>query len=144
MAPLIAYFARSRWFSLLCLAVLAGALALPPEGLPGPGCQFKEWTHLPCLGCGMTRSFIGMAHLDLLRAALYHPVGIPLFLLTLGAAVLLPAPRALRARVEAWVLARPRLMNWLSVGLLVVFSLYGFGRMLWGLEMLRTGRPLAW
>lgn len=144
MAPFFAYLARARWFSLFCVAVVAGALALPPGGLPGPGCQFKEWTGLPCLGCGMTRSFIGMAHLDLARAALYHPLGIPLFLLALGGGLLLAFPRSARERVAAWTLARPRLMNVASVALLLAFTLYGFGRILWGLEMLRLGRPLAW
>ena len=85
MVAVLTEVLRSKWASIACLAVVVLALVLPPQGFVLPGgkplemCQFKMLTHLPCPGCGLTRSFIGMAHLDLARAARFHPLGLVLF-----------------------------------------------------------------
>src|SRR5437588_12182829 len=118
-------FLGSKWASITCLAVVVLALVLPPQGFEFPGgkpvpmCQFKIMTHLPCPGCGLTRSFIGMAHLDPARAARFHPLGLVLFPLTVFLAALLPLPGWRRQRLAAWIEARSLPFNialWTLVG----------------------------
>lgn len=58
-------------------------VALPGMGSPLPElCHLKRLLHVPCPGCGLTRSFIAMGHFDLFAAAAYNIAGIPLFLIT--------------------------------------------------------------
>lgn len=77
-----------------CAIVVGLAMSMSIEGgervaLPGMGSNLPELCHLkrvfkiPCPGCGLTRSFISMGHFNLLAAASYNVIGIPLFLLTL-------------------------------------------------------------
>lgn len=89
-----------------------------------PGCLFRRLTGLPCLLCGMTRSFAATSHGLLAEALRYHLLGPPLFCLvtalTLGLFLerltgreLVPRPRedswwkinaaALALLVGAWV-----------------------------------------
>ena len=50
-----------------------------------PPCGFLYLTSLPCPGCGLTTSFAHMARLQITSAAIAHPLGVPLFLLTCAA-----------------------------------------------------------
>lgn len=79
---------------ILCAIVVGLAMSMSIEGsekvaLPGMQstlpelCHLKRVFHVPCPGCGLTRSFISMGHFNLLAAASYNVMGIPLFLLTL-------------------------------------------------------------
>jgi hypothetical protein len=45
-------------------------------------CLFKQMTHLPCVFCGMTRSFTLIGQGKLLESISYHWLGIPVYLLT--------------------------------------------------------------
>lgn len=144
MGVFFAVLFRSRWTSAICLAVVVTALVLPLNGFGVPACQFKMLTRVPCFGCGLTRSFVGMAHLNPARAAFFHPGGVPLFLLVLFLAGLLPAPTATRERLAAWAEEKGRLLTYLSVGMLAFFVLFGIGRMLYVLALLRNGRPSPW
>jgi len=137
LAPCI----RSRWVSVVCLAVVALALALPPDGLGLPLCQFRAITGIPCLGCGLTRSFIGMAHLDVMRAGFYNPAGVALFPLICFLAALLPSPAARRERIARWVEGRAVLWNWIGGLVIAVFIINGFARVWW---VLTSGRPSPW
>jgi hypothetical protein len=75
---------RFSIFSVLCGATLALSFALPlPRdgailGLPSL-CPFHNWTGIPCPGCGMTRSFVSLAHGQIGAAFEYHPLGPLLF-----------------------------------------------------------------
>jgi hypothetical protein len=144
MGTVIAYCLRSRWFSALCCVVVVLSFVLPPAGFGAPGCQFKAMTHLPCLGCGLTRSFIGVAHLDLGRAWHYHPVGIPLFLMAGLFAVLLPFGARVRERFAGWAERSQRPLNYAAIGVLAVFTLYGVGRMALCAALLQAGQPAPW
>ncbi|WP_373532715.1 DUF2752 domain-containing protein [Vampirovibrio sp.] len=58
-----------------------------PTGLFNPFsevsiCLFKQITHLPCVFCGMTRSFILIAQGRPLESIAYHWLGVPVYLLT--------------------------------------------------------------
>jgi Protein of unknown function (DUF2752) len=60
-------------------------VSLPGMTSPMPEmCHLKRTFHIPCPGCGLTRSFISMGHFDIPAAASFNVVGIPLFLLTLA------------------------------------------------------------
>lgn len=144
MGSLYAALIRSRWVSIIAAAVVALSLALPPSGFGISACQFKMMTHLPCFGCGLTRSFIGMAHLRPDRAVFYHPGGVPLFLLTVFLAGLLPLSRERRARLGRWAEECSRPLNYFSVALLVLFVCFGVGRMVFVAGLLREGRPSPW
>lgn len=84
---------RNEWtMLLLSVVVLSASLAFEcsPDGhvrlpattveLPGV-CVWKRTTGMDCPGCGLTRSFVSMAHGDLTAAVHYHPFGVVLFLL---------------------------------------------------------------
>jgi hypothetical protein len=69
------------WFAGAALA-LAALLPLPGRGriagLPST-CPFYHLTGLPCPGCGLTRSFVCLAHGHWREAFSYHPLGPVLF-----------------------------------------------------------------
>lgn len=53
---------------------------LPVIGMPLPElCYSRRMFQLDCPGCGLTRSFINLAHGDFARAWHFHPAGILLF-----------------------------------------------------------------
>ena len=76
--------------ALLACAVVAASAVLSVRGeehvivpvlnkaLPGT-CTFRRLTGLPCPGCGMTRSFISMAHGRLADAWRFNPAGVVFF-----------------------------------------------------------------
>jgi hypothetical protein len=89
---------RERWrrarphatLPLLALAVTAAALVLeaPDQehvalaGLRLPHtCVWRSTIGLPCAGCGLTRSFVALAHGEWSRAFAFHPLGPILFAL---------------------------------------------------------------
>ena len=77
----------------VCAVVLGLSIALhnAPDGRVSLGregssslpalCPFKRATGLDCPGCGMTRSFVAVGHLDLRSAWQYHRLGILLYAL---------------------------------------------------------------
>lgn len=141
MAAVLAYCFRNRWTSLLCLLALALAWALPEQGFAMPLCQFRVMTRLPCLTCGLTRSFAGMAHLDVVRAGFYHPAGVVLFPAAAALGALFPAPRRTREGLARWAEKRPRTWNYLAGALVALFVVNGAGRIVW---LLLSGRPSPW
>lgn len=82
-----------HWLLLIGAVVvvaLSAALNVRPEGrvgVPGvdtplPGvCSFRRWSGHPCPGCGLTRSFISLAHGEFGAAWSFNPAGILLFAL---------------------------------------------------------------
>lgn len=126
---------RTCWLAVLtgALGVLTTARMLTPS-LEGRGthvalglspCGFLAYTGLPCPTCGLTTAFAHLAH-GSLRASLHaHPLGLPLFALTL---LLVPAAlhHAIRARspvVEIGRLQVDRVALGLAVALLVSWVL---------------------
>lgn len=132
---------RRHWKVLLicgAMLLLAVALRLNSRGdvllpyMAGPplpsACLTRQLLHMDCPGCGMTRSFIAMAHGQASLASSYHRLGPVLFLyvllqLPLQAYVLLTGrtdrlvlqPRHAAAVIWAFVIAL-----WLNWGYNVV------------------------
>lgn len=77
-----------------------------------PGCLFHRITGIPCLLCGMTRSFAATAHGRLGEAFRLHLLGPPFFFLVLALTALLMAEYALSRRM----LPRPGARTWKYIG----------------------------
>ena len=80
---------RRVWPSTYFLAVLLLLPLLLPlphnnaiAGLPSI-CAFHDLTGLPCPGCGLTRSWVSLAHGHWREALVWHPLGPLLFLTAL-------------------------------------------------------------
>ena len=115
------------WLSVVVL-VLSALLTVPASravAIPGvnfelPGlCTFRRLAGIDCPGCGLTRSFICVAHGDLSRAWDFNPIG-PLFFPLI----------AIQVPYRLWQLARIRrgepaveLGTWGLVPLLIVAGL---------------------
>jgi hypothetical protein len=77
------------WLSIAVVLLAATLQDRPPDEVFLPAlkayplpqlCSLRRLTGYPCPGCGMTRSFIRLAHGDFAGAFRYHPIG-PLFFL---------------------------------------------------------------
>lgn len=77
----------------LIVLVFATSLMLAPGNLVrGTGldlpelfiCPFFALAQVPCLLCGLTRSFMAMGGLDIRQAFIYHPLGPALYVAMLG------------------------------------------------------------
>lgn len=103
---------RLFWGALAAVAaaLLVVARLLPPDprgigthlALGLPPCGFLLWLGVPCPACGLTTSFAHLARFELLAALRAHPVGLPLYLLTL-----FTLPAALRFALRAEPLRAP-------------------------------------
>ncbi len=96
---------RSDWLLLLVsLAVIGASFVLSPSpevvslwGWPVPRlCLFSILFDRPCLGCGLTRSFVYLGHGDVVEAFSLHRLG-PVFYVIVLAQVPLRAMRLWRA-----------------------------------------------
>lgn len=67
----------------MLLAVLAVVALYFVFSILGIGCPIKWATGISCAGCGMTRAYLSLLHLDIKHAFLYHPLfwSVPLVLL---------------------------------------------------------------
>jgi hypothetical protein len=141
MSSLVAGMLRSRVASLVCATLLAASWLLPSGGVGLPLCQFRAMTRLPCFGCGLTRSFIGIAHLDFPKAVFYHPGGLVLFPAVAYVAALGVCTAGVRMRAAGWVNDRPRLFNASGAVFAVLLVGYGLARIVW---VVTSGRASPW
>lgn len=54
------------------------------QGIP---CPSRLLLHLPCPGCGLTRSWIALWQGEFLTSIRFHPLGLPLFLVCVAVSV---------------------------------------------------------
>lgn len=117
---------QHRVFLALSVAVVAASLllgvgdsnkvVLPVVEAPLPSvCQLKNITGLDCPGCGLSRSFINIAHGDLHAAWGHNPAGGLVFLFVL-AQIPYRCAQLWRIRRGLPELNWPRLSNW-SIGI---------------------------
>lgn len=103
-------------------AALTAAFAIGPHAVThGPDiCVFRRLTGLPCPGCGLTRSWVMLAHGDIARAFAFNVVGPVLFAVTVVALV-----------VGGWAVisgrrpAARRALGWAAAVLVVLWLGYG-------------------
>ena len=108
------------------LRVTADDTAIEMPGSPGtrlpPICALKAFTGVRCPGCGLTRSFVAMAHGQVRRAARLHGVGPPLFVLL---ALQIPYRSYMLRRADSAPSPRPaRLSRWLGWAFLAAFLVH--------------------
>jgi len=110
---------------LLAAGVVALAFLLPTlkshhAWLDVP-CLFKKATGLPCLACGLTRSFVFTAHWNLYKAFDMHLLGPGLFVLTCAIAAYLGTALAFGFRVKYQLATRTRrIAFWSVLGIFLV------------------------
>lgn len=76
----------ARSVAAIGVGAVATAFALTPDGVEdGPViCPFRRLTGLPCPGCGLTRSWVDLAHGQLGASFVQHPFGWLLMLAVIG------------------------------------------------------------
>lgn len=100
--------AISKWWSDLPWGrIVAGGIILISliftfAGLHGPGCLWRMMIHIPCPGCGLTRSIRALWHGNLVESFRYHPLGIPLVIGCIASLLTWPASR--QKPVHPWLL----------------------------------------
>ena len=73
-------FAR-RWRIGVAAGTLLVPLLLSRTHADGPRCPFRMTFHVPCPGCGLTRSMEDIWRADPALSFRHHPFGLPIFLL---------------------------------------------------------------
>lgn len=112
------------WMLALGAGALLVAAATFPFGRLPTMCAFLLLTDLPCLTCGMTRSWVALVHGDVLDALLWNPGGVALCVIT-GAAAVYAAARQLGApavRLRSTARERRVLRGLLVVAVVVNWS----------------------
>lgn len=97
--------------ALMLVVVAISVLVAPGNALRGTGlelplaslCPFYTITDVPCLFCGMTRSFMAMGGLDIRQAFIFHPLGPALYIMMLGFGAMVSWSIASRRRVTVRV-----------------------------------------
>jgi hypothetical protein len=56
------------------LGILIGGYIIIASLFSSTICVFKNVTGLPCPGCGLTRAYLSLLHLDLIKALQFHPL----------------------------------------------------------------------
>jgi hypothetical protein len=129
-----------RFTRVLAAVVVAAAFVLPGDGTGFfQVCWFKAASHLPCPGCGLTRSLASITHLHLGDSFAYHPFGLVVFLLLSAVLVVSLSPARIRARVAGWLDARDARVRRVYMTGVVAFVAYGAGRFV--LSGLANGWP---
>ena len=118
--------AATEWIAAGGVAAAAGAFVLSPDGIDdGPVvCPFRLLTGLPCPGCGLTRSWVYLAHGQWRDSFLANPFGIVLvaLLVALVAAVVVARARRTSAPDLDGLLRRPWLRALLGAWLLFALA----------------------
>jgi len=126
---------QSRWLTVSILAGLtavfvASVIFKPTAGEYFTVCGFKNFTGLPCPGCGLTHSFCALAKGDVRDAFAFNLVGPPLFLVFVfawvRAAGVLLKRRGVVERIDGWA----KQFN-LVRAFAIAFLVYGVGRIVY-------------
>jgi len=111
-------------------AVLLFSYLLQPYTANGPTlCLFRQWTGLPCPGCGLTRSFCAISHGHFAEAWSFNPFGYLFYALAVLFLILTPLAYFFSGLEEA-ILARSRLITRALLGLLAAMYVFGFVRLI--------------
>lgn len=104
--------------ALVALACMGVAAVASFTSIPLLPCLFRMLTHIPCPGCGMTRSIAALVRGDVALSFRYHPLGPPLLLAALACLAMpfLPADRVRELSSRA---PRQQTIAWTAFVLLV-------------------------
>lgn len=108
---------------------------LPKDGFRADLCQFHQMTGVCCFGCGLTRSFTCISHLDFAAAWHYHPFGFVGYALMVLLTVRLLLPRRVRQLLGERLGRRRKPIAWSILALSAAFILFGLGRMVAGVSL---------
>ncbi|MHB1465024.1 MAG: DUF2752 domain-containing protein [Thermoleophilia bacterium] len=77
-------------------------------------CPFFAITGIPCLFCGITRSFLAMGRFDFVSAFVFHPLGPAIFLALIAVALVMAVTLATgwRVRLGLSPALRHQLVRW--------------------------------
>jgi hypothetical protein len=115
----------------LAITTLLLSFFLPPDGVGVPLCWFKWVYGHPCPGCGLTRSFACISHLQFGKAWDYHPFGPLLYALFFINALLLLLPQQQRAALRSRMSERDRWLRPIYLAVVGMFLTFGVVRLLW-------------
>ena len=107
---------------LLAAGVLIFTLATSLFHTAGPVCLSRIIFHVPCPGCGLTRSLQSVWQGDINLAFRYHPLGPPLFLLCSAIVLTFPLSRhstAVSAKIRSCIKVASR--RSFQIGLFALF-----------------------
>lgn len=93
---------KSDWtVSCLAAGILGASFVLPADRPLGNVdlCPLHAMTGIPCPGCGMTRSVVGLSHGHFEQALRYHPLGLIVYALLIVALFLPLLPGNARTRL---------------------------------------------
>jgi len=128
-APMLAF---------LLIVFAIAALVTPEFELKASGvsipilyfCPFFAATGIPCLFCGMTRSFLAMGSLDLGGAFSFHPLGPALFVSLVCLAMALIVSLVMRRRIRISV-SRALRRRLIAGGTLLLLSTWVLKLVIW-------------
>jgi len=106
------------------------AVISPSDGLGVPMCWFHSATHIPCLGCGLTRSLSCALRGLFERSWHYHPMGVPILALFFATAMQGLLPQTLRFRIRAMLETHATVVVRLYVVFVATFVVFGSCRAL--------------
>jgi hypothetical protein len=111
--------------SLALLTALIFSYFLGPAFDDGPVfCLFRQWTGLPCPGCGLTRSVCSISHGDFSAAWAYNPFGFFFYGLALVLIIAIPL-YAFSDALRRWL---QRNMRWVVRLLwILLIAMYAYG-----------------
>jgi hypothetical protein len=118
-----------RFTRVFAAVVIAAAFVLPGDGTGFFAvCWFRAVSHLPCPGCGLSRSLASITHLQLRDAVSYHPFGLLVFALLCVILAVSLSPMRIRAGVAAWLDAREVRVRQVYMTAVAAFLIFGVGR----------------
>ncbi len=122
------------WLDKRCVLVawlgILLAIISAPDGLGVPLCWFHSATHIPCLGCGLTRSLSCALRGLFERSWHYHPMGVPILTLFVATAMQSLLPQAGRSRIKRMLETRATAVVNFYLVFVAAFVVFGVCRAL--------------
>jgi hypothetical protein len=119
------FSARNLW---LCTVISVVVICMPPEGLSFDLCMYKNLTHAPCPGCGLTRSGANLVRGNFGRAIDYNPFGLVFMPTLFGLGLVALLPQSVRQAISNRLLPWAKPLWWACWLLLIAFVLHGVVR----------------
>ena len=124
----------NRWFgkytSRVAWVALMLAFLLPPKGIGFSLCWLRGQFHIPCPGCGLTRSLSCAVRGKFYESWLLHPFGPCILALFFAVALISLLPEKKRAQLASGMERRAHFFRTVSVVFVTAFCAYGLLRAL--------------